>query len=291
MNEPVVTPAPSFVEVDGLRIAYAEWPGEKGPLICLPQLTGHKGSFARLARRLAPEYRVIAVDLRGRGDSDQPLADYGFAYHTRDLLHLADSLGISQFALIGHSFGATASAYLASVQPQRIKAVVLLDGGADPKQETLEAMYPTIGRLGRVYESIDAYLAAMRAIPFFGPWWGEALAQYFREDVRTLPDGAVTSKSSPQAIGRDFDIHFCYCMCLHFPNMHCPALFIRPTIGLVGDKGHVFTETEAAAIVRNIPDCRRVDVPGVNHYTLLLNDDPPIAAPIRKFLAEDVRQI
>lgn len=283
------TPPPSYVEVDGLRLAYADWPGEKGPLICLPQLTGHKGSFTRLAHRLAPDYRVIALDLRGRGDSDQPLADYGFAYHARDILHLADQLGLKKFVLVGHSFGATTAAYTASLQPGRVKAVVLLDGGADPKAEMLKAMYPTIRRVGRSYPSMEAYLAAMWNIPFFTPWWGAALDTYFREDARQLPDGTVTSKSLAQAIERDLDIHFYYCMCLHFPNMHCPALFMRPTLGLAGDQGHVFTETEAVAIVRNIPHCRRVDVPNANHYTLLLNDNPPIAEPLREFLAETVK--
>jgi hypothetical protein len=75
-------------------------------------------------------------------------------------------------------------------------------------------------------------------------------------------------------------------MCLHFPNMHCPALFVRPAVGLLGDKGHVFTESEAAAIVRHIPDCRRADVPGANHYTLLIHDDPPIAPALFEFLDE-----
>lgn len=289
MTSIIPTPPPSYVEVDGLRLAYAEWPGVKGPIICLPQLTGHKGSFTRLAQHLAPDYRVIALDLRGRGDSAQPLADYGFAYHARDILHVADQLGLGKFVLLGHSFGATTATYTASIQPGRLKAVVLLDGGADPKEEMLQAMYPTIRRVGRVYPTLEAYLAAMQAIPFFTPWWGEALATYFREDARQLPDGTVTSKSLAQAIERDLDIHFFYCMCLHFPNMHCPTLFMRPTLGLAGDKGHAFSEIEAAAIVRHIPQCRRVDVPNANHYTLLLNDNPPIATPLRAFLAEVVK--
>jgi pimeloyl-ACP methyl ester carboxylesterase len=286
MNPP--EPHQATVTVHGHPLAYADWPGERGPLICVPHLTGHKGSFAPLARHLAPEYRVIAVDLRGRGDSAQPPHDYGFAHHARDLLGLADALGIARFALVGHSFGATTSVYLASIQPSRIQALVMLDGGADPKENTLKAMYPAIRRLGRPYASMDAYLSAMQAIPFFQPW-SAALDAYFREDVVTRPDGSVIAKSSAEAIERDLDIHFYYCMCLHFPNMHCPTLFVRPMRGLLGDKGHVFTETEAAAVVRHIPGCQRVDVPEVNHYTLLIHDQPPIVAPIRAFLAEKLR--
>jgi hypothetical protein len=75
-------------------------------------------------------------------------------------------------------------------------------------------------------------------------------------------------------------------MCLHFPNLRCPVLFLRPQQGLRGDRGHVFSEAEAAAITRHIPNCRRVDLPGVNHYTLLLHDQSPAVPEIRAFLNE-----
>jgi pimeloyl-ACP methyl ester carboxylesterase len=273
------------VQVNDLRLSYAEWPGEKGPLICLPSLTAHKGSFASLAQALAPAYRVLALDLRGRGDSDKPAEGYGFAYHARDILSFADALGLDSFFLVGHSFGATVGVYLASIRPRRVRAIVLLDGGADPKDEVMEAMRPAIHHLDRVYPSMEVYLAAMRAIPYFRPW-NATLERYLREDVQALPDGRVRSKTSAEAVGRDLDIHFSYSMCLHFPNLRCPTLFIRPEQGLNGERGHVFSPGEAAAIVAWIPDCRRVDAPGVNHYTLLLHDAPPIAEPIRAFLDE-----
>jgi pimeloyl-ACP methyl ester carboxylesterase len=274
-----------LIQTNGINLAYEEWPGERGPVICLPHLTGHKGSFINLAERLAPEYRLIALDMRGRGDSDKPDEGYGFAYHARDVLALADALDIESFALIGHSFGATTSAYLASIRPDRVRTVALLDGGADPKDETLKAMYPTIRRLGKVFPSLSAYLDAMRAIPYHQPW-SAALERYFTEDVETLPDGSVQPKPSASAIEHDMDMHFLYCMCLHFPYMHCPALFMRPTRGLLGDKGHVFSEAEAAAIARHIFNCRRVDVPDANHYTMLIHDNPPIAPLLREFLDE-----
>jgi pimeloyl-ACP methyl ester carboxylesterase len=281
-----MTPATEFVQANGLRLAYVHWPGRAGApaVICLPHLTGHKLSFADLGAALAPDCDVYALDLRGRGESSQPAEGYGFAYHARDVLALADALGLNHFGLIGHSFGATASVYLASIRPERVRFAVLLDGGADPKEETLRAMYPTIARLDQVYASLDAYLDAMRAIPFFQPW-DAGLERYFRADVETLPDGRVRARSSAAAITRDLDAHFMYCMCLHFPALRCPTLFLRPALGLLnGARGHVFSEAEAQAIVRHIPRCQRADVPGCNHYTLLLHAGPPALAAIRAFL-------
>lgn len=293
-------PPTRFVNVNGIRLAYAEWPrldrpqstgprpagqGNDGapPIICLPHLTGHKGSFGPLAERLAPDWRVFALDLRGRGESDRADDGYGFAYHARDILAFADAVGLPRFILLGHSFGATTAVYLASIQPGRVQALVLLDGGADPQADTLRAMYPTILRLEQRYPSLEAYQDAMRALPFFHPW-SAALEQYCRDDVETLPDGTLGSRSSATAITRDLDLHFLYSMCLHFPALRCPVLFLRPGNGLAGERGHVFSEAEAQAITASIPDCTWVDVPGVNHYTMLMNDEPPVAWPIRVFL-------
>lgn len=271
------------VEVNGVRLSYREWRGDKGPLICLPSLAGHKGTFDRLAQALSPAYRLIALDLRGRGDSDKPSEGYGFSYHARDVLGVADQLEIPRFVVVGHSFGATVGVYLASIRPGRVQAAVLIDGGADPKEEVLEAMRPGLRRLGSVYASMDEYLDSIRSVSFYQPW-SNALEQYFREDVIARPDGSVRHKASAEAVERDLDIHFFYSMCVHFPTMQCPTVFLRPELGLRGDRAHVLDPREAAAFVSWIPKGRQVDIPGVNHYTMILSDEPPVVPPILSFL-------
>jgi pimeloyl-ACP methyl ester carboxylesterase len=266
-------------------LTYLEWPGEKGPLVCLPSLTGHKGSFRAMARALAPEYQLYALDLRGRGGSSWPEEAYGFAYHAQDVLAFAESLGLDSFTVIGHSFGGTAGAYLASIRPGPVRALVLLDGGADPKEETLAAMRPAVRRMAASYPSADAYVEAMKQVTYFRPW-NPTLEEYVREEAETLEDGTVRARASAAAIERDLNIHFFYSMCLHFPAVQCPTLFIRPELGLLGERGHVLDPREAAAFVAWIPQGRQVDLPGVNHYTMLLQEHPPVVEPIRAFLAE-----
>lgn len=284
-----MTPTLSTIQLNDITLSYKVWGGEKGPLICLPGLLGHKGSFDGVAAGLAPAYQLYALDLRGRGDSDKPPEGYGFAYHTRDVLAFADALGLETFTIIGHSFGATVGVYLASIRPQRVHAIVLIDGGADPKEEVLEAMRPALRRLGKTYSSMEEYLQTMRTLPFYAPW-SQALEKYLREDVDTLADGRLRSKSSAEAIERDLDIHFYYSMCVHFPTLQCPTMFIRPQKGLLGDKAHVLDEREAAAFVAWIPNCWRVDLPDVNHYTMILSDDPLVVPPIRAFLSVVLRE-
>lgn len=275
------------VQVNGISLSYREWPGQGNTVICLPSFAAHKGSFDRLGDALSPDYRVIALDLRGRGDSDKPEEGYGFAYHVRDILALAEQLGIQRFAIVGHSFGATLGTYLASIRPSVVEAIVLLEGGADPTERVLKAIRPTLNHLESPYPSMKAYLDAMRAMPFYRNQWGEMLETYLREDVRQLAEGKVQPKASSQALHKDLDLHFLYSMCLHFPAMACPALFVRAGDGLLSkDKGHIFTVEETDAIVKWIPKGRQLDVTGVNHFTMLLNDDSPVIGPVRAFLGE-----
>ena len=282
----------STIQLPDITLSYTEWSGEKGPLICLPSFSGHKGSFAGIATNLAPDYHLFALDLRGRGDSDKPTEGYGFAYHTRDILQFADALGFDTFALIGHSFGATVGTYLASIRPLQVRAIVMIEGGADPTERVLEAIRPTLRHLNQHYPSMAAYLAAMQELPFYNNPWSASLEEYLRRDVETLPDGSVRPKASAEGLQRDLDLHFQYSMCLHFPFVQCPALFIRAGEGLLGgDKGHIFTEPETDAIVEWIPQGRRVDLsPGANHYTMVLQDEPPVIPPIRAFLDEVLQE-
>lgn len=279
-----------ITNVNGINLSYREWQGKKGPLICLPSLMGHKGSFDALAERLAPEYHLFAFDLRGRGDSDKPQDGYGFAYHTRDILTFTEALAIEKFGMIGHSYGATVAVYLASIRPLLVQALVMIDGGVDPKEEVLEAMRPALRRLGSVYPSIQEYFQAMQELPYYAPW-NPALESVLRQDVETLPTGEVRSRTSAEHIERDLDLHFYYSMCVHFPTLQCPTMFIRPQQGLLGNRAHVLDEREAAAFVNSIPKCWRVDLPDVNHFTMLLSDDPLVAPPIKAFLSTIYKEV
>lgn len=278
-------PATKYVSVNGIKLAYHDWPGERGPLVCIPSITGHKGTFTALAKRLSPQYRVFALDLRGRCDSDKPSDGYGFAYHARDIIAFADALGLERFVLVGHSFGATTSVYTTSLQPERVQALVLMDGGADPKSETLKAMYPTIKRLSKIYISMDEYLAVQRNVVYHKPWT-PALERYLTEDMEMLEDGSARSKSSATGIERDMDMHFWDNVWFHLPHLRCPVLYLRPTEGLLGATGHVYSDQEASKLAGLIPDCRYERVAGGNHYTFLIQDNPPVLPSVEKFLKE-----
>ncbi len=76
-------------------------------------------------------YRVIAPDLRGFGDTDRPahVADYAVSHSVADVLGLLDTLGVEQFRLAAHDWGATVGWVLASTHPDRVLQYAALSVG------------------------------------------------------------------------------------------------------------------------------------------------------------------
>jgi pimeloyl-ACP methyl ester carboxylesterase len=97
------------------------------PLVCLPGLGGTKASFVTTVAALAPERRVIAIDLPGFGDSDKPLGGrYDAAWFAEAILGLLDELGLERADLVGNSMGGRVAIETALCAPERVRRLVLL---------------------------------------------------------------------------------------------------------------------------------------------------------------------
>ena len=104
---------------------------------------------------------MVALDLRGRGDSEKPPSGYGLATHAADAIRTLDHLGVERGVLVGHSMGAFVALHAALQYPDRIRALVLLDGGwprpedASEADETAvqEGLQRAFGRLDKVFET------------------------------------------------------------------------------------------------------------------------------------------
>lgn len=115
--------------VNGYRLAAKEWhKGARFKVIACHGWLDNAASFDVLAP-LMTDCHIIALDMPGHGHSDHksPQATYNIWDDLLDILAIADEMGWSQFALLGHSRGAIMSLLLSAVMPERITAAVLLD--------------------------------------------------------------------------------------------------------------------------------------------------------------------
>src|SRR5215467_12718304 len=196
-----------LVNVNGIGLHCIEHEGGLPPVVLLPGLTANANSFDGLVEAgLAPRFRVVAIDLRGRGQSDKPATGYSMAEHAADVIGLMDSLGLKQAVVGGHSFGGMLAMYIASRFPGRVQKLLVLDSAAGLiSPQTREMIKPSLGRLGRRFPSWQEYLDFIKKAPFFEDWWEPEIEGYYRADVETAEDGSVTPRSRYENIAEAMD--------------------------------------------------------------------------------------
>src|SRR5829696_6882768 len=143
------------------------------PVVCLHGITAQHRAFNAAARYLEASRGIVGVDLRGRGDSDKPEAGYSLEAHAADVVRVLDHLGLESAVLAGHSMGGFVALKTALMFPERVRAIVLLDGGwprvestpeeltEEEKQEAAaleEGLARAFKRLDMTFESPEAYL-------------------------------------------------------------------------------------------------------------------------------------
>ena len=107
-----------------MTLARHEW-GDPGlpALVCLHGVTSHGRHFSAFAKRLSDRFHVVALDLRGHGDSTwEP--PWHLEQHVADVLEAAPA---ERCAWLGHSFGGRIAYEAAAAAPERVERLVLLD--------------------------------------------------------------------------------------------------------------------------------------------------------------------
>ncbi|GIP24393.1 alpha/beta fold hydrolase [Paenibacillus sp. J22TS3] len=120
--------------VNGTVIAYDDR-GEGDVLVLLHGFCGSSAYFERIVPTLSKEFRVITPDLRGHGLSDAPMGAYTIEQMADDIKGLLDTLGVSQYTLIGHSLGGYVTLSLVQRYASQLKGFGLLHSTGYPDSE------------------------------------------------------------------------------------------------------------------------------------------------------------
>lgn len=254
------------------------------PMVCLHGITAQHRAFSAAARELSPSRPLVGVDLRGRGDSGKPPSGYGVDVHAGDVIRVLDHLGLERAVIAGHSMGAFVGLKVALSYPDRVRALVLLDGGwprverqgepsGEEKREAEaieEGLERAFSRLDTVFESPEDYLdfwfpdqhLTMDDLP-------PDLADYYLYDLRKV-EGGYNPKASRAAAEEDSpSVSSTSPTAEEMRGVGCPVALVRASEGFFpGSKPLVSAETRdtmAAAL-----DLRSDTLlEGANHYTML----------------------
>lgn len=248
-------------------------------------ITASAMSFAAVGRALPAGWRLVAVDLRGRGAAGHLPGPFGIDRHAEDLAAVAEHLG-TPIVLAGQSMGAYVAVRTAARFPESFSRVVLIDGGlplpvppgADPDELLAATVGPAIARLRMTFPSEEAYVDFFRAHPALAESWNDDLTAYVRYDATGEP-GRIRSRVNPDAVtadGRDL-ILGAEAFGADLKALTIPATLLYAPRGMLGGEPGMLPQSlvehwAAAAALRAelVPDC--------NHYTILT--DPRAAAVV-----------
>jgi pimeloyl-ACP methyl ester carboxylesterase len=272
-----------FTGSDGLRLHYRDYPGspERPPLLCLPGLTRNARDFAALAERHSPQFRVIALDFRGRGasDHDPAPARYNPLTYARDVIELLDGLGIPQAIFVGTSLGGLVTMTVGALAPQRIAATILNDVGPELGQVGLDRIQQYVGKDSRFADwddAAEAIAAAQRqAFPDYGQAdWLATARRNCREE-----DGAIR-------FDYDMAIANAFADAGPTPKIDMWPLFAtlaqKPLLVVRGGLSELLSAETLVKMRAAAPNAHFVEVPRVGHAPML--DEPEAAVAIDAFL-------
>jgi len=184
-----------WYSAEGLRLHYRDYEGprDKPPIFCIPGLTRNARDFEPLADRYAGEWRLLCVDLRGRGmsDADPDPGRYTPQHYVADILKLLDQEGIADAVFCGTSLGGICTMLLSSTDSDRIAGAMLNDIGPEIDQAGLDRIGSLVGRDVR-FPSWDAAASALaeRNREMF-PRWGDDAWDRFAHRLMRESEGEI----------------------------------------------------------------------------------------------------
>lgn len=250
-------PADRFASVNGLRIHYLEWgTSDKPPLIMLHGIGRVAHTFDHIAPHFASRYHVMAVDMRGHGDSDwDPKGAYLVEDYVKDIEGLAQQLRLRNIVIWGNSTGGRVAQVFAGLHPDLVAAVISEDVGPERPREIADGMTARLKQEDeKGWASEQELLAQQKA---GSPRTSEDILQaYVHYGSKPRADGRIIWKRDP-AIGNGF----------------VPTelwRFVReiksPIIYVLGGRSTIVPGATQTELRKVLPQAEIVTIQGVGHY-------------------------
>ncbi|MEO0943095.1 MAG: alpha/beta hydrolase [Cyanobacteria bacterium J06642_12] len=260
-------PVRHILDLPHIKLACLEWNRGREPVLLVHGLGDNAWVWANVGEALSDRYHVIAVDLRGHGDSDKPEEGYGFDTIASDLMAVIDAMGWSSAHVVGHSLGGKLVARWVQTHPERFRSAVLVDpffAGRLPawSELSLPLLYrvlPFLQGMGP-FESYEVAERTARQLKQYRDW--SPLQQTaFRAGIEQKPDGQWGSKFTVRARDRMF-VESIRVASLTAP-VEVPTLIIRP------EKGLNRMEWQLTQYRTYLPNLEISNVPG-HHWPFLV---------------------
>lgn len=271
---------PFTVDVKGGVLACRSWGPDDGQLVVAAHgITANAVSWALVGAAVAERgMRLVAPDLRGRGDSAN-LGGASIGQHADDLFSIADALGHDRVTLVGHSMGGFVVAVAATRRPERTAAVLLVDGGpaltaAPVPEDQVEAVLtavvgPALSRLDQTFPDREAYRSFWREHPGVQAGAAEWLVTaYADHDAEVVADGVRCRVVREEVLADARDTLVDPEVLTAVGRITVPAHMLVAERGFTNGPDPLYPDAAVAQIVQTSPGLQVTRVADTNHYTI-----------------------
>jgi pimeloyl-ACP methyl ester carboxylesterase len=245
-----------FVSVNGLRLHYLDWGNAgKPPLVMLHGIGRDAHSFDHIAPRFTSDYHVIAVDLRGHGDSAwHPDGAYLVEDLVKDLEGLVEQRRLDGLVLLGNSTGGRVVQVYAGLHPDRVRALVVEDVGPERPADVAAGFMRRVQQDANGWSSEDELVAQLRAQD--SRTSEELLRAHARSATKRRDDGRLVWKRDPNLVKGFVPTE----LWRHVRRITSPTLYV------LGGRSTIVSAATQEQLKKTIPGCEIVVMPGLGHY-------------------------
>lgn len=272
-----------FVVRDGLRLHFRDYPGNesKPPILCLHGLTRNCRDYVEFAERYSPRFRVLALDCRGRAESDyDPIPSrYLPITYAADVIEMLDQLEIPRAIFVGTSLGGLMTMIIAATAPERIAAAIINDVGPDVHPGGIDRILTYLGKDVR-FTSWD------EAADKIASNYGAAFDRFTHEDWVRMAKRNCREENGQIRFDYDMAIAEPFKTAGPVPQIDLWPLFAalgqKKLLVVRGEKSDLLTAATASKMQAVAPGMKLVTVAGVGHAPEL--NEPEAVGAIDAFL-------
>ena len=245
-----------FITVNGLRLHYLDWGNpDKPPFIMLHGIARIAHQFDHLAPHFRDDYHVMAIDMRGHGDSDwSPEGAYLVQDYVKDLEAFIDQLNLRGVTLLGNSTGGRVVQVYAGLHPDRVSGLISEDVGPERTNEIASAFTQQVEQEANGWASEDEVLASLQRTNAKTP--EEILRAYAHYASKLREDGRVVWKRDPN-LAKGFVPTELW---QYVNKITCPTIYI------LGGASRIVPPETQEKLKATIPGVQIVVMPGLGHY-------------------------
>ena len=274
-----VQPKDKTVTANGLKLNYLDWGNEQStPMVLLHGLRGHRHSWDDFSAAVCRDFHVMALDQRGRGDSDWAHdGDYSTDTYVADLDAFSDVLGLDKFVLVGHSMGGRNSMTFGGRYPEKLEKLVVVDVGPESDPRGGARIAREIIDVPEEFDSFEAVVEYMGKQNRFAS--DAVMRRRLTYATKELPNGKIgwrydlaIREARRQGISTPQED-----LWPALSKITCPTLIVR------GTETDLLTREVAERMVGTFPNAQLVEISRAGHMVFEDNPEDFIAA-VRNFL-------